>query len=194
MRIAVYIGSFNPPHKGHAEIGRSIVRYGLADRLLFVPTGNYWGKQSLLPMEHRIRMLQAACNREDMTVETQCNEIPYTADLMRALGKEYPGDELMLVLGADSLVKFDEWFRFRELLETYHFIVVNRDGYDTKKLLQRLGKRDAWIANGIPNLPYSSTAIRALQREDPILQKYMDPEVLKVYRSLEQTDIECNEV
>ena len=38
MRIAIYGGSFNPPHKGHAAAARSVQEQLKPDRLLIIPT------------------------------------------------------------------------------------------------------------------------------------------------------------
>jgi len=185
MKIGVYIGSFNPPHRGHIEIAHKIPELGLADQVLFVPTGCYWGKQSLMPIEARIEMLRTACTDETVAVETQCNEIPYTAELLPALEQEYPGNELLLILGADSLVRFSEWYKADLILKNYRFLVIPRRGYDAEMLLQGIGKQDAIVVEDIPELPFSSTEIRALEKDSPQLEQLMTPEILRIYRTLD---------
>ena len=54
MKIGVYVGSFNPVHKGHIKIANYIVDNNLVDKLLIIPTQNYWGKNNLISLQDRI--------------------------------------------------------------------------------------------------------------------------------------------
>jgi nicotinate-nucleotide adenylyltransferase len=84
MRIGVYCGSFNPVHKGHIKIVREVLKKDLADKVLIVPTGNYWDKQNLPPVVHRIKMLRYFEN-ERIMIDDVHNDIQYTYQLFRAL-------------------------------------------------------------------------------------------------------------
>ena len=86
MRIGIYPGSFNPVHKGHIKIVRHLLRKHYVDKVLIVATGNYWQKQDLLPVKDRIRMLKYFRN-ENIVIEEEYNELPYTYQLMRKLKK-----------------------------------------------------------------------------------------------------------
>ena len=44
MKIGVYGGSFNPVHKGHIKIANYVIDNNLVDKLLIVPSYNYWIK------------------------------------------------------------------------------------------------------------------------------------------------------
>lgn len=157
MRIAVYPGSFNPVHKGHIRIARYLLKKKIADRVLIVPTGNYWDKQDLLPLEDRIAMLKIF-EKDGIVIEEEENELPYTYQLMRELRKRWPENELQLVLGADNLPRFDEWKNYRELLE-YPFLLVRRNGIDIKKEMAELNKNDYRILL-LKEMDISSTYIR----------------------------------
>ena len=57
MKIGVYVGSFNPVHVGHIKIvNHLLVNY--LDKVIIVPTGNYWNKNNLVDINHRISMLK----------------------------------------------------------------------------------------------------------------------------------------
>ena len=45
MKIGIYIGSFNPPHKGHIKIINYLLNNNYVDKIIVIPTGNYWNKQ-----------------------------------------------------------------------------------------------------------------------------------------------------
>ena len=54
MKIGVYVGSFNPVHKGHIQIVNELLND--LDKVIIVPTGNYWNKNDLVDINHRINM------------------------------------------------------------------------------------------------------------------------------------------
>ena len=39
MKIAVYVGSFNPVHKGHIKVAKTVLKK-LVDKVIIVPTLN----------------------------------------------------------------------------------------------------------------------------------------------------------
>lgn len=39
MKIGIFGGSFNPPHKMHKKIAKVLIKKGYVDKVIFVPTG-----------------------------------------------------------------------------------------------------------------------------------------------------------
>ena len=64
MKIGIYIGSFNPPHKGHKKIINYLLTNKYVDKILIIPTGNYWHKQNLINIKDRINMLKYYENKK----------------------------------------------------------------------------------------------------------------------------------
>ena len=54
MKLGIYVGSFNPPHKGHTKVASYLVRNGYVDKVLILPTPNYWNKTDLVDIEKRV--------------------------------------------------------------------------------------------------------------------------------------------
>lgn len=160
MRIGIYVGSFNPVHKGHVKIVKSILKRQLADKVMVIVTGNYWTKQNLLPIEDRIQMWKFY-KSENIIIDEKHNTIEKTFQLFRVLKEEYPNDDLCLILGADNIVTFSRWVNYEELLQ-YPFIVIKRDDIgkrELKKMLKDFNKENYDILD-IPTIDISSTAIR----------------------------------
>ena len=84
MKIGVYVGSFNPVHKGHIAIANYIVDNNYVDKLLIVPTGNYWDKNNNIDLTLRIKMLEKYEN-DKIIVEREFNSSKYTYELFRKL-------------------------------------------------------------------------------------------------------------
>ena len=160
MRIGVYCGSFNPVHKGHIRIVNECLDRSLVDVVFIIPTGNYWDKRDLMDLNKRISLLRYY-EDERIRVADQYSDYPYTYQIFEQLEKDYPHDDKVLILGADNIVKFDEWREYQYLLR-YDFILIKRDDLDCEYIENRmmeLGKDNYEILD-IDNIDISSTYIR----------------------------------
>ena len=184
MRIGVYCGSFNPVHKGHIKIVRTALRRHLLDKVLIVPTGNYWDKQNLPPVEGRIRMLKYFENDKIIIDETH-NDIQYTYQLFRALKEEYPDDQLVLIIGRDNIPTFDRWKCYEELLE-YDCIVIPREDIDSEDLdvmMHNYGKTNYTIMD-VKNINFSSSIIRENFDDYEKIKDYIDKRVYNYMKKM----------
>lgn len=173
MRIGIYVGSFNPPHEGHHKVIKYILDEDLVDEVLLLPTPNYWDKRDLIDINERIEMLKFY-EEEKVSVDTKHNKYPYTYEVLRSLKKDYPKDELYLVMGSDNLKKLHEWKNIEEILENKIIVLkrkeIIRNPYLEKYENQFIYKEDFEF------LDISSTEIRKgdkkyLQEE---IRKYME--------------------
>ena len=57
MKIGVYVGSFNPPHKGHIKIVETLIKEKYVDKIVIIPTNNYWNKTNLIKLSFLIVIL-----------------------------------------------------------------------------------------------------------------------------------------
>ena len=170
MRLGIYIGSFNPPHKGHIDVVNYLLINNYVDRVLIVPTLGYWNKNSLIDIKHRINMLKFFENGK-VEVDTKHNQYKYTYQLMRALSKDYQ-DELYLIMGADNVINFDKWKNYQEILK-YKIIVMNRDDIDINKYIKKYKSNNFIVVNNYKYIRVSSSNIR-----NNIDSKYLDSKVL----------------
>lgn len=175
MKIGVYVGSFNPPHKGHIKIVNHLINNYL-DKVIIIPTGNYWNKLDLVNIEDRINMLKFY-ESENIIIDNKNNNLEYTYQILNNL--KYKKDELYLIIGADNIINFDKWKNYEEIL-TYNLIILNRDNINVLDYLEKLNKRDKYIiVNDLPNIDISSTMIRnKLNNKDYNLSMYIDDCVL----------------
>ena len=170
IKLGIFIGSFNPPHKGHIKVVRYLLEKKYIDQILIVPTLNYWNKNNLIDINDRINMLKTYEN-DIIKVDTEFNKYIYTVELMKELSKKYK-DELYLILGADNIVNFDKWKDYQELLK-YKITVVNRGDVDIDKYISKYNSNNFIVINDFENINISSTKIR-----DNLDSKYLDKEVL----------------
>lgn len=174
MKIGVYVGSFNPPHKGHKKIANHLVKNKYVDKVLIIPTTNYWNKTNLVDLEHRINMLNFF-KTENIIIDNKLNNIEYTYQILRELKKD--NNEYSLILGADNIIDFHKWNYYEELLEL-ELLIINRDNIDVKSYLDKLNKKDKYKIIDIKNIDISSTYIRK-SLNNKTITKYIDKEVLE---------------
>lgn len=179
MKIGVYVGSFNPVHKGHIGLIKYLLQEGYVSRMEVVATGNYWDKTDLLDTDVRIEMLKFY-ESSSIKIMDELNELPYTYMIMDRLLEKYPNDELYLIIGADNLVNFSKWKRVDKLLKM-NILVIPRNGIDIWKYLRENNYTDSFlIVDGFKEMDISSSDIRELIRKGNILElkKYLDDDVL----------------
>ena len=95
MKIAVYVGSFNPVHKGHIKVVKKILKE-YVDKVIIVPTMSYWNKNNLISISDRINMLKLY-ETKDIVIDTKNNNYEFTYQVLRNIQKEYKNDKMFLI-------------------------------------------------------------------------------------------------
>lgn len=155
MKIGIYIGSFNPPHLGHKKVIDYLLDEKIVDKIIIVPTQNYWNKTNLVDIKDRINMLKFYEN-DKVKVDTIHNNYEYTYKVLESLKKDYAKDNLYLIIGSDNLEEFHKWKNLDELLK-YKIIVLKR-----KEIIKNKEFDDSNFIyiNDFPYINISSTEIR----------------------------------
>lgn len=136
MRIAVYGGSFNPPHAGHALVAAWLGWTGRVDRVWLVPAFAHPFAKALAPFDRRLAMCRALAGTigrhvEVCDVERDLPPPSYTVDTLRHLRTVYPSYTFRLVLGADNVPDLPQWREWSVISEEFSPIVVGRQGWPT---------------------------------------------------------------
>ena len=176
MKLGVMVGSFNPVHKGHIKIINHLLDKDYLDKVLVIPTGNYWNKNDLEDIKHRINMLKFYEN-QNIIIDDIHNNILYTYEILRDLSLD--NDNLYLILGADNIIDFSKWKNYEELLY-YKFLIINRDNIKVEDYLKKIGKTFLYtIVNDLDIIPISSTYIREkiVNKDFSCLCNYIDKDV-----------------
>jgi nicotinate-nucleotide adenylyltransferase len=143
MRIALFGGSFDPPHSGHIGIAMAAVERLHLDRVLMAPVGRQPLKrdQAQSSFEDRMVMVQLACAGHSPLAASAIDaprldgRYNYTYDTLQLLRETLPGgDELFCLVGADSLQTLHHWHRAAEALMLAQWIVAARPGFTLETL------------------------------------------------------------
>lgn len=129
-KIAVYGGSFDPPHKGHVLLANSLGDFCGAQKILVVPTSMSPFKNSSGASEQdRLEMCRLAfCDSrfQVLDLEIARGGKSYTIDTMREIKSLYPESELLLFMGDDMLLSFNKWYKYKEIAELCTIVAACR--------------------------------------------------------------------
>lgn len=131
--VAVYGGSFNPPHVGHLMVTAWLRWTARSDAVWWVPVRGHPFAKDLIGFDERVALCRGALGGFDgVEVREVERELPvpsYTIDTLDHLARQHPEARLRLVVGADVLGETDRWRRWDEIAARYPPIVVGRAGY-----------------------------------------------------------------
>ncbi len=134
MKIALFGGSFNPPHVAHVLAGAWVLSTQDVDAIWYVPTFKHaFGKQ-LEDFELRCQMLELATEplssgAQVSRVEQDIGKTSRTIDTLEYLIARHPDDVFSIVIGADILLESDKWKAFDRLEQMAPFHVLGRTGF-----------------------------------------------------------------
>ena len=149
--IALFGGSFDPPHVGHVLAAHYLLATEPFDRLWLVPVHEHpLGKKLAASFEHRVELCRLAVKDlarvEISTAEEDLGGEGRTVDLLEHLVARYPGTKFALVLGTDLVAERPLWKRYDRIQELARIVPLQRAGYAGEALLPEV----------------SSTQVRAL--------------------------------
>jgi nicotinate-nucleotide adenylyltransferase len=137
MRVALFGGSFDPPHRGHLAIARAAADRFDLDWVLFAPAGRQPLKSQAAEAsyEQRLRMTELACEADARFMVSRLDaprvdgSPNYTVDTLEMLHDAMPEAEVYSLAGADSFHSLARWRDPEGLLALAEWIVVSRPGF-----------------------------------------------------------------
>jgi len=212
-RIAVFGGTFDPPHKGHAFLVQQIIQRKIVDEILFIPalqpphkTGGT--SASFYDRLAMITLVSDSLNRESgqelysvSNIEGERGDGPsYTYNTMVLLRELYPDAELYLLIGGDSLLNLHTWYMSDKLIENWSILTYPRsqDFSKPEEILKEL--REKW-SEKIASLLFqsiltlkmcdiSSTKVREALNSNEDIVYSLNP---SVYKYIEEQGLYKNE-
>lgn len=168
--IAIYGGTFSPPHMGHVMAAKAFFEAAKPDRLLIIPTAIPPHKNPVMgaTADDRLEMCRLAF------ADLPCTEVSdmelirpgksYTVDTLRALARD--GRRLALLTGTDMFLTLGSWVRSEEIFALADIYVMRRTTDSSREILetgQKYRERYAARVYYIEAAPMavSSTELRA---------------------------------
>jgi nicotinate-nucleotide adenylyltransferase len=131
MVVGLLGGSFDPAHEGHVHITReALKRMGLDQVWWLVTPGNPLKVRQPAPLADRLARARVVMRHPRVRITAL--EVAFgsrtTADTIDRLRAVYPGVTFVWLMGADNLVQFHRWGRWRDILRSVAVGVLARPG------------------------------------------------------------------
>lgn len=169
MKIGLFGGSFNPIHKGHIHLAKSVKDTLNLDRIILIPSKKspHKSNDEYVSNEHRFNMCKLAIQDipdfEVSNFEFLRDSISYTIYTVEHFKSLYPNDCLYLLIGSDMLLSFDTWKNFQEIMQNVTLAVVSRHNGDMNSLVEKskqLSEYGEIVLVNVNPVEVSSTQIR----------------------------------
>jgi len=180
MKIALYLGSFNPFHNGHLEVIKTALEDFKMDKVIIVPTmQNPWKKEKVLDINKRINIIYTSilcggivhkghyrytCGNSPLKEWVECspiekNLIPpyYSYATLHALKNKYCNDEIFILCGEDTIKSIPNWMNGEKIIQDYDFLIIDRpeDSISSTEIRERVRNNepiDKMVSENVINL------------------------------------------
>ncbi len=132
MKIALFGGTFDPPHRAHRSVAEAASEEFGLDQVWWIPSYEppHKAERAITPFDHRLAMVRlAAAGNPAFRVkdfERKRHGPSYTVDTVRAVLEASPQDAFWLLIGEDSLQQFHSWRDPRHIVAQIPLIVYRR--------------------------------------------------------------------
>ena len=137
-----YGGAFNPPTIAHLNIMKKLYDTFEVSNLIVLPVGNDYQKPYLIDFKYRFDMLQLLEEKlkHPIVISDIENQKAFdgTIESLKTLSLTY--NNIHYVIGSDNLESLKKWIKYKELLRSYPFIIMNRNHYLTKEKAEEMFK------------------------------------------------------
>lgn len=169
MRIGIFGGCFNPPHQMHKDIALNLIKKNYLDKVIYVPTGNFYKKDNLASDIDRYNMLKLMLeDTSNLEVsDYEFGKLKYTYQTLTYFKNQYPNADIYFILGSDNLKELDSWKEYEYILSNFKILVIRRNNDNIDEILNKYYKWKENIITADISLNYiSSTQIRDLLKQD----------------------------
>lgn len=154
-KIGLFGGSFDPIHKGHIEVAKSVLRKYKLDKIYFILSYSQpFNKQFTENFLDRAKLVEIAIKDfKKFSLSTIEKDLPtpsYTYNTVKYFQKKYQSSELYFIIGDDQIKDLDKWHQIDKLEAMVEFIVAKRENKEIKHKYKYVDVK----------LPQSSTLVK----------------------------------
>ncbi len=148
-KIGILGGSFDPAHKGHLAISKDAAKRLKLKKVIWAITKkNPFKRKSNLSLSIRIKFCKKIISKNNFIKVKFYEDIirsNKTISLVNYLNRSKK-NEIYFLMGADNLINFHKWHKWKDILQKCNIIVFDRHGYKKRSLnsvtFKRLNKKN----------------------------------------------------
>jgi nicotinate-nucleotide adenylyltransferase len=173
--IAIFGGSFDPPHTGHVKIVSEALKTLPITKLFIVPTYlNPFKDTAHANADTRFLWLKKlfTCNKvEILDYEVKQHRPVPTIETVKYLLQTYKIQKIFLIIGTDNYKNIHKWDKYEELTSLVEFVVATRQNVNLPENLKKLAI----------NVNISSSKLRE-KMDTTFIPKIIENEIKKYYQ------------
>jgi len=168
IRIGILGGTFDPAHKGHLEISKQAKKiFKLRNIIWAITKKNPFKDESNSNLRSRTQFAKKLIGKNNfIKVKFYEDKIGSnrTINLIKHLNKEKKF-EIYFIMGADNLINFHKWHKWKSIIKKCNILVFDRQGYKAKSLksvtFNRTNKKNLTFIN-FKKVNISSSQLRKI--------------------------------
>ena len=137
IKIGILGGTFDPAHKGHLEISKQAKKiFNLKNIIWAITQQNPFKDESKSNLKSRMQLAKKIIGKNKyIKIKFYEEKIGSNRiiDLIKYLTKEKK-NEVYFIMGADNLINFHKWYKWKSIIKKCNILVFDRQGYKTKSL------------------------------------------------------------
>lgn len=191
MKILLFGGTFDPPHKGHMNNLQAAMDCVQPDKVIVMPAGIPPHKKASTT-DAALRLAMCACfTALSPKVEVSDWEVRqggrnYSVNTVEMLHSRYPADSLYMCVGSDMLLGFTRWYRWQDILRMTALVVESRETGDAAALhaaAEALRRQGATVLLAQAQaFPCASSDIRSGRVPRSRWQEVLPPNVIQIVK------------
>ena len=137
-KIGILGGSFDPAHKGHLRISVEAKKKFRINKIIWAVTKkNPFKSKCHFTLKKRIALAKKISKKSKFILvkffedKIQSNK---TIDLINYLKKKNRTEEIFFLMGADNLISFHRWHKWKIISSKCNILVFDRTNYKSKSL------------------------------------------------------------
>ena len=144
-KIGILGGTFDPAHKGHIAISKEAIRsYKISKVIWAVTKKNPFKKKSYMTLKERI-VYARIINKNNPRIKVNYYEDKIkssrTINLINYIKKNNKNSQLFFLMGADNLINFHKWHKWKLISKKCIILVFDRNGYKAKSMKSKTFKQ-----------------------------------------------------
>lgn len=129
--IGIFGGTFDPVHLAHLRLALELLEQSSLTEIRFIPCKQPVHKMNAIANpQQRLEMLKLATSDQSQFIvddrEIKRDTKSYTVLTLQELTHQLSQTQLGLIIGADSLVNFTQWYQWENILELAKLLVIPR--------------------------------------------------------------------